>query len=164
MLRLQRKRRSRGAAYAEACVMIPVFITIIWAYHLLYNANVARGTAMMNARSQAWELSMAGCTFFEGGSCEGSGCADGAAVGDGLSGSGWIMDILGPIFGPNVSGASSVDYEVGGTPWGLMSGGAASADVSLVCNTKRQTLWMILKEAICNVPGLGSFLDFISFC
>lgn len=145
--------------------MIPVFITIIWAYHLLYNANVARGTAMMNARSQAWELSMAGCTFFEGGSCEGSGCGEGGAVGDGLGGSNsWIMDILGPIFGPTVSGASSVDYEVGGTPWGLMSGGAASADVSLVCNTKRQTLWMILKEALCNVPGLGSFLDFISFC
>jgi hypothetical protein len=144
--------------------MIPVFITIIWSYHLLYNANVARGTAMMNARSSAWELSMAGCTFLERGGCEGDGCAEGEAAGEGLSGDSWIMDILGPIFGPNVSGASSVNYEVTGTPWGLMSGGAANADIQLVCNTKRQTLWQILKEALCNVPGLGSFLSFISFC
>ena len=144
--------------------MIPVFITIIWAYHLLYNANVARGTAMMNARSDAWELSMAGCTFFEGGSCTGDGCAEGGGVEGALADDGWIMAILGPIFGPNVTGSSSVNYEVGGTPWGLMSGGSASAHVMVVCNTKRQTLWMILQEAICNVPGLGSFLDFINFC
>lgn len=162
MLRLHRKRRSRGAAYAEACVMIPVFITIIWAYHLLYNANVARGTAMMNARSAAWERSMEGCTFFEGGACEGDGCVEGSSASEGLDS--WIVDILGPLFGPPANGASTVDYNVGGTPWGLMSGGAASADIRLVCNTKRQTLWQILKEAICNVPGLGSFLSFISFC
>lgn len=164
MLRLQRKRRSRGAAYAEACVMIPVFIIIVWSYHLLYNANIARHTSMMNSRSQAWELSMAGCTFFEGGSCEGDGCGDGGGVEGALADDGWIMAILGPIFGPNVTGASNVAFEVGGTPWGMMSGGSASSRVTLVCNTKRQTLWMILKEAICNVPGLGSFLSFINFC
>ena len=107
---------------------------------------------------------MAGCTFSEGGSCEGDGCGEGGALGDGLAGDSWIMDILGPIFGPNVSGASDVAYEVGGTPWGMMSGGSASSHITLVCNTKRQTLREVLKEAICNVPGLGSFLDFINFC
>lgn len=164
MLRLQRKRRSRGAAYAEACVMIPVFITIIWSYHLLYNANVARHSSMANARSVAWENAMEGCTFFDGGSdaCVGDGCTDAEAVSSGLDS--WIIDILGPLFGPPVSGSSTVNYEVGGTPFGLMSGGAATAHINLVCTSKRQTLWEILKEAICNVPGLGSFLSFISFC
>ena len=164
MLRLQRKRRTRGAAYAEACVMIPVFITIIWSYHLLYNANVARGTSMMNARSEAWEAAMEGCGIAEGGGgCTGDGCgAEGTDAPSALPD--WVLAVMGPIFGPEVSGASSVDYEVTGTPWGLMSGGAASSRVTMVCNTKRQTLWQILQDAICRVPGLGSFLSFISFC
>lgn len=174
MLRLQRKRRSRGAAYAEACVMIPVFIIIIWSYNLLYSANVARGTAMMNARSDAWEVSMEGCGMLDGGECRGDGCDEDGEVNSALSGdNSWILRILGGLFGPEVGGSSTVNYEVGtpsGANWGsreggpLMSSGSASADIVVVCNTRRQTIWQILKQAICAVPGLGSFLDFISFC
>ncbi len=176
MLSRHRNRRTRGAAYAEAVIMLPVFMILMWGYYLLYNGHGARRTAMAGARTSAWEASMEGCGLLDEATntCESCGDSPGegplapSGVFDSLtSGSmSWLGDIIGGLFGPLVGRQNNAEYDAHFVPEdSLRDGGTVRARMQVVCNTKRETLLGIIKQALCRSGLIGGILDFIGdFC
>ncbi|MEM7607557.1 MAG: hypothetical protein AAF411_19560 [Myxococcota bacterium] len=158
--------------------MLPVFFTLLWSYHLLYNGHVARGTSMSNARMGAWQTSMEGCAFGDTRNtttcvdCDSGGAGATAEVGEtgdlfsGLLGEiPFLGSLLRGLFGPMVSGAGNVAYTPGYRPReGLSNGGNIDARMDVVCNSQRESLADILKRAVCSWPAVGTVLSFLNFC
>ena len=179
MMIRNRAKRSRGAAYAEAIIMLPVFIVTLWGYQLLFSGHRARTAAMSQARHAAWASSMEGCGLGEDAistcpGCDGSSDSapgdvpgDAGAIWDRLQDIPFIGGILSGLFGPMVDGSGSQTYAstYSGARSDRQKNGEARAAVHVVCNTKRETLGDIIKRALCNTPVVGALVSFIpDFC
>lgn len=140
----------RGAAYAEAVIMLPVFMAIFAGYYALFNAHSARLETMNNVRSATWQRSVEGCGLFDADEgCTGA-CASeiGSISGEIASDIPIVGGMLSSLVGPIVSeGRTAVDYD-GAAAFG---GGSATSSYQLVCNTRRQTVWDIVKAAACEI-------------
>ena len=169
LTRNNRRGRSRGAAYAEALIMLPVFFITLWGYQLLFHGHSAKAEAAAVSRTSAWETSMAGCGLLDESDSTCSGCpaADTSDVIGALGGEamGWFSGILGGLFGPMVGAGAVEDYNSGEGFSSLSRDGSVSASMGVVCNTKRETLISIIKQALCENPIMGPIVSYISdFC
>lgn len=147
----------RGAAYAEAVIMLPVFMAIFAGYLVLFNAHSARLETMNNVRSATWQRSVEGCGLFDADEgCTGA-CADriGSISGGIASDIPIVGGMLSSLVGPIVSeGATPVSYDgvvESANFEGSFGGGSATSSYQLVCNTRRQTVWDIVKAAACQI-------------
>lgn len=164
----RRNRRTEGAAYAEAVIMLPVFFIIFTGFYVLYNANTARLDAMSVARTEAWRIASEGCPLGESSECVGDACGAIGTVTSGLdaalAGTGparaLLQSVLDSLLGPNTMASDTQTFAGSGA----FSGGSAGAAYQVVCNTQRETFMGLIKRAACAmVPtAVASYLS--SFC
>lgn len=168
----QRSRRFRGAAYVEALIMLPVFIATWWGYYYLGNAYHARNRAAADARFVAWNDAKGAadsCGDPEPNcpDCSESGrngeSAERDVIGEANQNQegqnfGWIMEVIGPLFGPTTIGSDVESYEAGSRS------GNVGATLGVLCVARRRTLPGLLKEVVCGLPGVGQLLEFLTFC
>ena len=150
-------RDQRGAAYAEALIVLPVLILIMGGNYLLLNAGVAKTTAMNSVRRDAWHTA-------NGSGCDESNeCPGDCDTFDGGGGPvsrvmGWIQglanipligDIVENFFGVPTTVGANESFEVPGAFTGVQN--TASAGYRIMCNTERKTIRMLMTEAFCGL-------------
>ncbi len=163
-------RDCRGAAYAEAVIVLPVLITILWGNYLIMGAGSSKLEAMNEVRRVAWEAANTPSECEETSDHDGADRFDGGGAVTTLLG--WMSaaegipivgDLLSDFFGmPHIPSPSTSSYEIPGAFGG--GTGTASAEYMVMCNTERKTISMMLTRAFCDLVekisggGVPSFL------
>lgn len=164
-------RDTRGAAYAEAVIVLPVLITILWGNYLVMGAGSSKLEAMNEVRRVAWEAANTPSRCEESSDHDGADRFDGGGVVTELMG--WmgeaedipiIGDLLADFFGvPHIPSPATSSYDIPGAFGG--GTGSASAEYMVMCNTERKTISMMLSRAFCDlvekISG-GSVPSFLS--
>lgn len=164
-------RDCRGAAYAEAVIVLPVLITILWGNYLIMGAGSSKLEAMNEVRRVAWEAANTPSECEETSDPDGADRFDGGGVVTTLTG--WMSaaesipivgDLLSDFFGlPHVPSPATADYEIPATFGG--GTGTSSAEYMVMCNTERKTISMMLSRAFCDLVekitggGVPAFLS-----
>ncbi len=162
-------RDTRGAAYAEAVIVLPVLITILWGNYLIMGAGSSKLEAMNDVRRVAWEASNTPSECEESSDPDGADRFDGGGVVTTLLG--WmdlaqgipiVGDFLADFFGvPHVPSPASVSYEIPGAFGG--GTGTSTAEYMVMCNTERKTISTMLRRAFCDlVDSFGGIPPFLS--
>ena len=148
---------TRGAAYAEAVIVLPVLIGILWGNYLIFNAGSSKLEAMNDVRRVAWQAANTPDVCEE--TSDPSGADTFNTGGVVTSVLGWmdsaatipvVGDFLSNFFGvPHRPSPSTVSYDIPGAYGG--GTGAASAAYMVMCNTERLTISMMLKRAFCDL-------------
>lgn len=159
-------RDEGGAAYAEAVVMMPVFIAMLALFGLVHHEAHQKMSTMAESRSQAWQTSNAGCNG------EAVGCDSCTTVGSDEDGTvfGSIQDAFGdigsiPIVGSILQGMldgllgtqTTLRASASVNRPNYLGGGArdASSSYTVMCNPVRQSIWGMVRDAFCGfIPFL----------
>lgn len=156
----------RGAAYAEAVIMLPVYILVFALFYMVHDAAIAKTVSMSEARQAGWTAAFDDCG--EGDSSDGActSCSDVTddgtifgeltgelSGGEGLGGAllGAIEPLITGIFGGQVTRTGTADYT---RP--VYLGGATvtvSSNYTMVCNPERMTLASILSGVWDSITG-----------
>jgi len=163
-------RDTRGAAYAEAVIVLPVLITILWGNYLIMGAGSSKLEAMNEVRRVAWEAANTPSECEESSDHRGADRFGGGVVTDLTSWMGRaesipiVGDLLSDFFGvPHIPSPATSNYEIPGAFGG--GSGTASAEYMVMCNTERKTISMMLSRAFCDlverISG-GSVPSFLS--
>jgi hypothetical protein len=159
-------RDQRGAAYAEAVVMLPVYLAMFALFGLVHNEAHQKMETLAQSRSNAWQRSNGGCEG-EDESCPScmavEGSDDGTVYGDidgAINGVGEIPIVgsilegmLDGLFGSQTTVRASATIE---RPR-LLGGGSrtATSSYTVLCNPVRTSVWEMLRNAFCGfVPFL----------
>jgi len=150
-------RDTRGAAYAEAVIVLPVLITILWGNYLIMGAGSSKLEAMNEVRRVAWEAANTPSECEESSDPDGADRFDGGGAVTTLLG--WmdaatsipvVGDFLSDFFGvPHVPSPATASYDIPGAFGG--GTGTSTAEYMVMCNTERKTISMMLKRAFCDL-------------
>lgn len=159
-------RDQRGAAYAEAVIMLPVYLAMFALFGLVHNEAHQKMETLAQSRSAAWQRSNAGCEGEDEScpSCMGvEGADDGTVYGDidgAINGVGEVPIVgsilegmLDGLFGSQTTLRASATIE---RPR-LLGGGSrnATSSYTVLCNPVRTSVWEMLRNAFCGfVPFL----------
>lgn len=157
-------RDERGAAYTEAVIMLPVFMTVMALFFMVYRVYTKKFETMSNVRSVAW-------TAANSDSCEDGGTEECPSGGSGCTTSdeeddvqGGIDDLLGeateiPVLGTLLDGVFGVaitktvtdsvenpDYLGGGTK-------SVATSYTLMCNPEPTTVWELILDSFNDIIG-----------
>ncbi len=169
-------RDTRGAAFAEALVMMPAFILLFAGVGFFHHYYTARMNAAETARRCAWAYSNGGCDQVPGG-CAGvvggqdAGGAPRASSGDIAEAQTQIDRITSGVAVPGLDSIRRAILGTATTATGRESvpipdvarGGRrdATCRYTVVCNERERTLASIVRDAFCakaNSLGIGGVL------